>query len=271
MNYLRFEFENENAAKKDMLLALLADAGFEGFEEENTCLKAFIKEENFDQKKLDAVLSLVPAAYSTTIVAEENWNAKWESEYEPVIVNDFVAVRASFHGLVGGVEHEIIVTPKMSFGTGHHATTYLVMEQMNAIDFKGKKVIDFGTGTGVLAILAEKMGAASILAIDNDDWSIENAQENIEANDCKNISLQKADTVSATENADVILANINLNVITANIAALAIVANKGAIVLLSGFLVADKEIMIEKLKGFSIRCKAVTQKGDWICLHCQTG
>ena len=271
MNYLQFEFENENAAQKDMLLALLADTGFEGFEEDNTSLKAFIKEENFNQKELDAVLALVPAAYSTTIVKEENWNAKWESEYEPVIVNDFVAVRASFHKLVGGVKHEIIITPKMSFGTGHHATTYLVMEQMSAIDFKDKKVIDFGTGTGVLAILAEKMGAASIMAIDNDDWSIENAQENIETNGCKNIRLQKVDTVFAAEKADVILANINLNVITANIAALATVANKGAIVLLSGFLVPDKEMMIENLKASSIECKGITLKGEWICLRCQTG
>lgn len=271
MNYFKFEFDTASPEKTEILLALLADAGFDGFEEEDNQLKAYIREEDFNLNELDSILTIILAPYSKSVIREENWNAKWESDYEPVIVNDFVAVRASFHQPIQGVKHEIIVTPKMSFGTGHHATTYLMMEQMQTIDFKNKTVFDFGTGTGILAILAEKMGAAEVVAIDNDDWSIDNAKENIEMNGCKNILIEKADTIMRGKKNDIVLANINLNVISANLASIAGITGIGSAVLLSGFHASDKEEMLEKLSVNSIRCISLTQKGEWICMHCQTG
>ena len=120
---------------------------------------------------------------------------EWESQLQPVTINNFAGIRASFHKPLENVEHEIIITPKMSFGTGHHATTFLMIELMQKINFKNKKVLDFGTGTGILAILAEKLGAASVLAIDYDEWSINNASENIEANNCKRIITEQRNNI----------------------------------------------------------------------------
>ena len=130
------------------------------------------------------VLSHFKFIFKETLIPEANWNQVWESNFDPVIVDDFVAIRADFHEPVKGVSLEIIITPKMSFGTGHHATTYMMIEQMRELDFTGKSVFDFGTGTGVLAILAEKLGANKVIAVDNDEWSIENAEENFEKNNC---------------------------------------------------------------------------------------
>ncbi len=135
---------------------------------------------------LNDLTSSLQLSFSKTIIEETNWNQVWESNFDPVIVDDFVAVRAHFHEPIKNVQHEIVITPKMSFGTGHHATTYMMMQQMRELDFAGKNVFDFGTGTGVLAILAEKLGAQKVIAIDNDDWSIENADENVKRNNCTN-------------------------------------------------------------------------------------
>src|SRR6187399_2793810 len=184
MNYLQFEFRISNAVENEILIALLSNAGFESFVEEEKMLKAFIKETEFNESSLTGIQEIIPCTYSSTVITPQNWNAKWESSFEPIIVKDFAAIRAGFHNSIKNVKHEIIITPKMSFGTGHHATTYMMIEQMEGLDLMNKAVVDFGTGTGVLAILAEKMGASTIDAIDNDDWSIENAAENIAANGC---------------------------------------------------------------------------------------
>ena len=216
--YIQVEFINTIAGQNDVLIALLADIGYSGFEEEDNNLKAFIDEDAFSRDALDSVLQIVPVAFSTSVIEEENWNAQWESGFQPVTIfypgtdRPFVHLRAGFHQKDVSAEYDIEVTPKMSFGTGHHATTYLVIEQMSQLDFNNKQVIDFGTGTGVLAILAEKLTAASVIAIDNDDWSIENAGENIAKNHCNRISLVKADTIPAGQQAGIILANINLNI-----------------------------------------------------------
>ena len=269
MNYIQVEFEIENAASNEILIALLSQSGFESFEERENSLIAFIKEDGFIEDSLGDVLQIVPVNYAITVVPQQNWNAQWESSFEPIVVNDFVAIRAGFHQPIKNVKHEIIITPKMSFGTGHHATTYLMIEQMAALDFKDKSVLDFGTGTAVLSILAEKMGAANIDAIDNDDWSIENAKENIETNNCNRITLEKADSISSTKKYDIILANINLNVILANLPAISSASKKGTKILLSGFLKTDEEVLLEKLSKIKATHSSTLQKGEWICLLCQ--
>ena len=170
--YIQIEFQQITSVQSDILLAQLSSIGFEGFEEEENLLRAFIPSENFDEVLLKEITSFNNLSYTQSRIEETNWNAVWESNFDPVIVDDFVSIRADFHEPIKLVEHEIVITPKMSFGTGHHATTYMMIQQIREIDFTEKTVFDFGTGTGVLAILAEILGAEKIAAVDNDDWSI---------------------------------------------------------------------------------------------------
>ncbi len=266
MKYTEVRISTNSTEQNDILVALLADAGYESFEEEEHLLKAFIKEAEFNEAELNAVTKDLALHYTCTTVAQQNWNAAWESSFEPVIIHNFAAIRAGFHQPVKDVQHEIIITPKMSFGTGHHSTTYLMMEQMSKIDFAGKTVLDFGTGTGVLAILAEKMGAKQVVAIDNDDWSIDNAIENLDSNQAKNIQIQKAETAATDDTYDMILANINLNVITANMATIASSCNADGLVLLSGFLFSDEQQIRESLQANHLHFQSVTRQKDWICV-----
>ncbi len=266
MNYLQIEFETKNAVETEILIALLSQAGFESFEEKENSLLAFTKEDGFAIGSLEEILKIIPVNYAITVVPQQNWNAQWESSFEPIVVNDFVAIRAAFHQSIKEVKHEIIITPKMSFGTGHHATTYMIIGQMATLDFANKKVVDFGTGTAVLAILAEKTGALAIDAIDNDEWSIENANENIAANNCSKIKLQKAETISSGKDYDIILANINLNVILTNLNAINAAGKKGTLILLSGFLKADEAVLIKALAESGINHLNTIQKGEWICM-----
>jgi ribosomal protein L11 methyltransferase len=267
MKYTAVIFSTGNTEEQnEILIALLANIGFEGFEEAGNLLQAFIKEEEFNETELKAIAESMQLSYTVDSVEQQNWNAAWESSFEPVIINDFAAIRAHFHQPVPNVQHEIVITPKMSFGTGHHATTYLMMEQMSGINFIGKSVLDFGTGTGVLAILAEKMGATDIVGIDNDDWSIENAEENLQRNQATHIQINKAEEVVAGKKYDIILANINLNVITANMRALAESCATGATVLLSGFLNTDIDQIKTALEANNLQFISFTRKKDWICV-----
>ena len=266
MNYLQIEFDTLKDGENEILVALLAEAGFESFEEKENSLMAYIKEAGFKEDSLEEILKVVPVNYAITIIPQQNWNAQWERSFEPIVVGDFVAIRAGFHQPVQQVRHEIIITPKMSFGTGHHATTYMMIAQMERLDFTGKTVVDFGTGTGVLAILAEKMGAISIDAIDYDEWSIENAAENAAANNCDRIQLIKAETIAAGTVYDIILANINLNVILDNLETIKSVSKKGTYILLSGFIKTDESKMVNELAENGFQPLKTIQKSEWICI-----
>ena len=196
---------------------------------------------------------------------EQNWNAVWEQNFQPVIVEDFCAVRAHFHAPISNVQHEIIITPKMSFGTGHHATTYMMMQQMRSIDFRDKTVFDFGTGTGILAILAEKLGAAKITAIDVDDWSIENAKENFERNGCNRISVSLSSKLPQDQ-FDIALANINRNVILQYMEQLLTIVKQEGLVLFSGLLAADEEDISKAAEQSGLRKTKRLERGGWISL-----
>lgn len=264
----QFDFELPNQEETDKLIALLAEQGFDGFVEEEDMLTAFIPELNFNQEEFEKVLSKFSiVSYAKSDIENINWNKKWESEFEPVYIDKFAAIRAHFHKPLKDVEHEIVITPKMSFGTGHHATTYLVMKQMESIDFTGKTVFDFGTGTGILAILAEKLGALSVMAIDNDEWSITNAKENIQQNNCSRINIALADSISTGRQYNIILANINLNVISANLSNLTIIAKEGTEAVFSGFLTSDEKAMKTALQKAGFQHLATTIKKDWIAIH----
>ena len=256
-----------------MLVALLSSAGFTGFEEEGTALKAFIKEGDLDRTGLDSISELAGTGFSESTIEEKNWNEEWEAGFEPVGVTaadsnePFAYIRADFHEPDPSYLHDIIVTPKMSFGTGHHATTWLVVSKMSAIDFKNKTVIDFGTGTGILAILAEQLGASSVLGIDCDDWSINNAKENIAMNGCKSIRILKAETVPVENPVDIILANINLNIIKDNLTEIKKALKPGATVLFSGIMMHDKKGIINAIESTGISINSFSEKDGWLLIY----
>lgn len=237
--FVKIEIKSSSAEEAEILIADLSDNDFYAFEQDENVMSAYIENKNFDEEKLKILLKDAPYKYSD--IEEKNWNEVWEREVHPVIIENFVGIRASFHEAIQNVKHEIIITPKMSFGTGHHATTSLMVKQMAKIDFKDKIVVDFGTGTGILAILAEKVGAATVFAIDNDEWSINNALENIDANHCKSIQLEKQDNIKSLPFVNVILANINFNVLSANVIDFSRHSQPGSILVASGFLQKDEE------------------------------
>ena len=269
MNYIQVEVHNTDNEKNELLVALLSHAGFESFEELDTSLKAFIKENEFDQTALEEIITPLNLNYTSSVIPQQNWNAQWESSFEPIVIGNFVGIRAAFHQPVNDVKYEIIITPKMSFGTGHHATTYMMIEQMQSLNFSNKTVVDFGTGTAVLAILAEKMGAKSVEAIDYDEWSIDNSIENAAVNNCTKINLVQAETIAANNKYDIILANINLNVIINNLVAIRAVSKKGSFILLSGFIKTDEAVMLKALAETGIQPLKIMQKGEWICMLTQ--
>ena len=270
MIFLQFDFEPHSKEEAEKLIALLSEQGFDGFIEEDVMLIAFIPETRFSQKDFERILEKFSIlAYSKTSIENINWNQKWEEEFEPVVVDDFAGIRAHFHKPLKNVRYEIIITPKMSFGTGHHATTYMMIQLMKELEFKGKIVMDFGTGTGLLAILAEKMGASVITAIDNDEWSITNAVENCEKNNCSLVTLEQTDKITQSGKYDIILANINLNVILANMPAIALACQDTATILFSGFLNTDEEAIMKAASRCGLRKKALLRKKDWIALICE--
>jgi ribosomal protein L11 methyltransferase len=291
MHHLQVTISTADPALQEILIALLPALGYEGFEQQDDALQAFVPEEQFDAGALDQLLRETPGLflqpgspragtqqpgagqpsaalrYSTVRLEERNWNEEWEKNFQPVQVEGFCAIRAHFHAPIPGVIHELVITPKMSFGTGHHATTYMMLRAMKDLDFRERRVLDFGTGTGVLAILAEKLGAAEVLAIDNDDWSIDNASENVAANHCTRITVRKSDSIPAGEPFDIILANINKHVIESQLAVMGQQLAPGGVILLSGLLVDDiKDIESEALRN-NLSISLRKTKGSWICLH----
>lgn len=264
--YIQVTFINVEAEKSALLMALLEADGFEGFEEEELLLKAFIPETAFSTESLERIAHQQNATYNITTIQPQNWNAVWEENFEPVVVNDFVGIRANFHQPIKDVLYEIVITPKMSFGTGHHATTHMMIAQMRNINFTDKTVFDFGTGTGILAILAEILGAKSITAVDIDAWSIENAKENIEKNNCTKIELQQEDHVVPNQEFDIILANINKNIILDNIEVLTSILSKNGLLLLSGLLGEDEEDILFKTRNLNLKHINTISRAQWICI-----
>lgn len=260
----QISIQSADQAEKDLLIAQLADLGFDAFEETEEGLHAFIASEDFDENALKALL--LEKSYTQTEIPKQNWNQLWESNFEPVQVDNFVGIRAGFHQAIEGVIHEIVITPKMSFGTGHHATTYLVMKAMQDLDFKGKTVLDFGSGTGILAILAEKLGAQSVLAIDNDDWCIENSLENLAINQTQVIRVEKADSAALLDQYDLILANINKHIILENMDNLGKALAKSGTILLSGLLVEDEADILAACAKNGWKQLFTNTRNGWIVL-----
>jgi ribosomal protein L11 methyltransferase len=267
MQYVKITFAINSLAGSDVLIALLSEAGYDGFEETEDELFAYIGEQRFDEEELISIADASASAYRKDVIPAQNWNALWESNFEPVVIDDFCTIRAHFHDMRVTTPYEIVITPKMSFGTGHHATTRLMMMQMKDIDLKGMSVLDFGTGTGVLAILAEMLGASNILAIDNDDWCIENAGENIERNQCKSITIKKGSLEDIPfSQTNVMLANINRHILLEHMPALFQRLCDGGMILMSGLLTDDKEVMLKSAADAGFHFRKITEQSGWISL-----
>ena len=242
------------------MISQLSEVDAEGFEQTGTHLIAYFAENVFKSYEINELLRAY--TFAITTLEEKNWNEMWESNFEPVLIERFCAIRAEFHKPIPGVEHEIVITPKMSFGTGHHATTYMMIDQMGDIDFKEKTVLDFGTGTGILAILAEKLGAKSIYAIDVEEWSYANALENIQKNKCSKISVQLTSQIPEVTY-DVIVANINRNVILQYLTELEERLNENGWLLISGLLLSDEN---DIRQSCSLKFVKQSSRGNWISL-----
>lgn len=229
----------------DIVIASLGEFGFESFEVEDDLVKAYIVESDYkevDQKLLQqAVSDFINGQSKVRKIEAQNWNAVWESNYEPVEIGNFCRIRASFHPPKEGFKFELLIDPKMSFGTGHHATTSSVIEIMEGLEFANKRVLDMGCGTGVLAILAAKLAAREVVAIDIEDWSVENTLENCEKNGVIQITglAGGKELLHNLEVFDIILANINKNILFDQAAEYSSAIKKQGYLVLSGFLIED--------------------------------
>src|SRR6476661_803457 len=236
----------------EILMATISEQGFESFNETPTGFTAYITEENEKYLNLDIRFDDFTFTYSIEKIEDTNWNAEWEKNFEPVFVDDLVCIRAPFHEPARNVKHEIVIMPKMSFGTGHHQTTRLMCREMFSHDLKNKRVLDMGCGTGILAILAKMRGAEEVLGIDIDQWSVENAIENCQTNNFADIRILKGDydLLKNEKPFDVILANINKNILKKHLPAYAAALKSGGLLFLSGFFVTDAdELKAEALKA----------------------
>ena len=261
---------------RDLLVYYLGNEGpYDSFEETAHGLKAYVSASDFDQEFLDRTFNEVKSVddslkidFTVTDLPDKDYNEEWERQHQPVLVDGFCWVRAPFHPHRDDVKYEIEIEPKMSFGTAHHATTYLMLSLLEQQPVEGLRVLDMGSGTGVLAILAAKKGAAYVEAIDVDEWAFRNAQENFERNGVQvNALLGDASSLTADKHFDLILANINRNILLRDMPAYAAVLNPGGTLLLSGFYEHDVQAIQDKAETLGLRLVQQKSRNDWTALR----
>ncbi len=269
MNYksVNITLSEPSNETNEILIALLGEYAFDTFEENDTGIKAFIPENEFKasvERKVNSLSKKFNFTFEVEHIAYKNWNEEWEKNYDPIEVENFVGVRADFHPAFTNVEHELVINPKMAFGTGHHSTTYMVMKLMREIDFKNKKVFDFGCGTGILAILAERLGAKEIFAIDIEPASHENTIVNCERNHTPLVKVACGTLADVPlERYDIILANINRNIILQSLPDLEKRIATNGLLVISGILNVDEEIITNEAKKFDFRRIKTEQRNNW--------
>ena len=252
----------------DILIAQLSELDFESFSETDNGLQAYIIEAQDKDNLLDDIQILnnpeFTISHTKSRIEPINWNEAWERNFEPIEVDGKCAIRAPFHPRAD-VEYDIVIEPKMSFGTGHHATTHLMIKHLLRLDLKQKKVLDMGCGTGILAILAAMRGAKAIDAIDNDRWCYENALENVERNRTPEVTVKYGDaSLLGNTSYDVIIANINRNILMADIPTYANCLNETGILLLSGFYTEDIPALTEVCNPQGINFIMNFEKNNWV-------
>ena len=257
----------------EILIAELGYAGFESFVENESGVIAYIQKEDFRDDILDYIYILssdeFKIDYQKEEIAQVNWNKEWEKNFNPIQIDDLVSIRAPFHEKPN-LEYDIVIEPKMSFGTGHHQTTHMMVKHLLNLDLKDKKVLDMGCGTGVLAILAEMRGANPIDAIDIDNWCYLNSIENVDRNNCTKISVYEGEaSLLINKKYDVIIANINRNILLNDIKTYAACLTENGILLLSGFYQEDIPIIDAEVSKYDLKLQTIEERDNWVALKYQ--
>lgn len=254
----------------EILIAELANAGFESFVENETGLLAYIQQKDWNDHIIDNIQILRSAefdiSYQKNAIEQTNWNKEWETNFEPIQVNEIVSIRAPFHK-DPNLKYDIVIEPKMSFGTGHHETTHMMVQHLIELNLENKKVLDMGCGTGILAIFSELKGAREIDAIDIDEWCYENSIENCHRNECKKINVYQGDaTLLVDKKYDIIIANINRNILLMDIRTYAKCLNEKGILLLSGFYEEDIPVIDAEASNFKLKLEKIIERNNWVAL-----
>lgn len=257
------------------MIAHLAELGFESFADAENGFKGYIQVPLYTKETETQIVELQKGLsfdYTIELIGNENWNREWEKNFSPINVDDKCYVRASFHEPVEGIPFDIVINPKMSFGTGHHETTCLMISQLLKTKVKGRSICDMGCGTSILAILAAKMSAASILAVDIDEWAVENSQENIDTNKVKGIVVKKGGAqLLAGKTFHVILANINRNILIADMDRYVQSLKKQGLLIMSGFFDIDIPLIQSKAESLGMVIVNSLQKNKWAMLSFYKG
>ena len=269
MNYIEYDFTvSPTEMGAEILMAELAEVGFDSFEDTPTGIKAYIPKDSWNEQILEDIYLLsnpeFTISYQITEIEQVNWNEEWEKNFSPIVVEDLCTVRANFHP-VPNTRYDIVITPKMSFGTGHHETTYMMLQQLLPLSLEGAKVLDMGCGTGILAIMAALRGAHDITAIDIDPWCVENATENVQQNNCSFITIKEGDvSLIAGEQYNLILANINRNILLSDIPAYTQALLPQGLLLVSGFYEEDLPAIKEKCQKVGLTYLSHIERNRWV-------
>ena len=269
MNYYACSFSDpENEILKDMFMELLGEIGFDSFMDTDEGFDAFCQEPLLNDEELNDIMQMEQFAnvklIKKELIPDQDWNATWEASYEPVIINEFCRIRAPFHKVEGSYKYDLIIEPKMSFGTAHHETTSQIIELMLQSDFTGLNLLDMGSGTGVLAILAKKLGSATTVAIDNDEWAYRNALDNIRLNDENDIIVELGDASSLNDRQfDVILANINRNILLRDMKEYVKCLVDGGKIFFSGFYEEDMVLITKEAERLGLTYSNHVTKNNW--------
>ena len=268
--YIAYDFNvSPKEPATEMLIAQLGYVGFESFVEQDHGVTAYIQKQEWNSKILEDVFLLHSNEFNITFehneIAQTNWNEEWEKNFNPIQVDDLVSIRAPFH-TNPSLQFDIVIEPKMSFGTGHHETTHMMVQHLLALDLDTKKVLDMGCGTGILAIFAEMKGAKPIDAIDIDSWCYENSLENIQRNNCNHITVYEGDASLLKEKYDVIIANINRNILLSDMKTYTDCLNENGVLLLSGFYKEDIVIIEDEVTKHGLTFETMIQRNNWVAL-----
>ncbi len=270
---VRFDVNPCDEVATDVLAAMLCETGYETFVPDETGMTAYIKKELFDTDSLSAIVGNFPMenkiAVSHEVIEGQDWNSEWERNYfQPIVVGDKCVIHSSFHQDVPQAEYDIVIDPKMAFGTGHHATTSLIIRQLLNSDIQGKSVMDMGTGTGILAILCAMRGAGHVSAIEIDEFAYVNAVENVKLNGVPQIEVCHGDAslLAGMAAVDLFIANINRNIITGDIDEYAKNLKPGGVMLLSGFYEEDIPVIMAKAEPLGLVYDSHAVQDNWSCL-----
>lgn len=267
---VRFDLNPCTETETDVLAALLCDAGFESFEPDCKGVSAYIRQELYEPSVVNDAIAAYPFSSSIKVTEEliegQDWNSEWEKHYfKPIVFEDRCVVHSSFHTDYPKAEYDIVIDPKMAFGTGHHETTSLMIRRILSADMAGKNVLDMGTGTGILAILSAMRGAGNVVGVEIDPPAYENAKENVAVNGEERIDIRLGgvDAVKEVEYFDYVLANINRNIILADIGSYAKALKGGGTMLLSGFYIHDVDMIVEAAGKYGLQKLSVLSQKDW--------